>query len=122
MRRKIFTYLIVFLLGMFVMPQDAYSFNMKMSTTSHKKITSKKAATKSCCDKKSSSKDKGCSKSCNDSKCQCSSLGSCTSLIFGITEGTTCYFFPSIERGNNFYYNAFFSNAFLTIWSLPKIS
>lgn len=122
MRRKIFTYLIVFLLGMFVMPQGASACNMKMSTTSHKIITSKKAATKSCCDKKSSSKDKGCSKSCNDSKCQCGSLGSCTSLIFGTTENTNYFFFPYLERGNNFHYNAFVSNAFLTIWSLPKIS
>lgn len=124
MRRKIFTYLIVFLLGMFLMPQESYACNMKMNSTSHKTITSKKETTKNCCDKKSSSnKNKGCNKSCGDSKCQCSSFGSCTSLVFAMTiESNNYSYVSSTEKENNFFYNALINKVFFSVWAPPKIS
>lgn len=124
MKRKILSYLIVFLLGMFIMPQSAYACSMKMNSTSHKTITSKKATTKNCCDKKSSSdKNRGCNKSCGDSKCQCSSFGNCTSLVFAMTiESNNYSYLSSTEKENNFFYNALINKVFFSVWAPPKIS
>lgn len=124
MKRKIFSYLIVFLLGIFIMPQSAYACSMKMNTSSHKIITSKKTATKSCCDKKSSSnKEKECNKSCSDSKCQCSSFGNCTSLVLAMTiESNNHSFISYIEKENNFFYNTLTNKVFFSVWAPPKIS
>lgn len=124
MKRKIFSYLIVFLLGMVLMPQSAYACSMKMNTSSHKIITSKKATAKNCCDKKSSSdKNKGCNKSCGDSKCQCSSFGSCTSLVFTMTiESNNYSYLSSTKKENNFFYNTLINKVFFSVWAPPKIS
>lgn len=124
MRTKIFAYLVVFLLGMFIMPQSAYACSMKMNSTSHKTIPSKKTTVKSCCDKKSSSsKEKGCNKSCSDSKCQCSSFGSCTSLVLSMTIESNNYSFISYtEKENNFFYNTLTNKVFFSVWAPPKIS
>jgi hypothetical protein len=122
MERKLITYMIVFLLGMFVMPDKVYACNMDKSSLSHKIILSKKTAPKDCCDKKSSSKEKGCTKSCDDSKCHCSFVGGCTSSVFGTIENENYFFLITIEKKNNFHYNALVSKEFLTVWAPPKIS
>jgi len=124
MKTKIFSYLIVFFLGIFLMPNQGYACNMKMNLTSHKTITSKKLTSKKCCDKQSSpNKDKGCSKSCDDSKCQCTSFGSCTSLVFTtIIESNNHSFISTTKKEDNFFYNALINKVFFSVWAPPKIS
>ncbi|MCL9804569.1 hypothetical protein NAT51_03490 [Flavobacterium amniphilum] len=122
MKRKLFIYAIVFLFGMFVMPGKSYACTNGKSSNSHRIETSKKSSDKSCCDEKSSSEEKGCNKSCDDSKCHCTSLGGCISMVFGILENSSNFFIPVTGKNNNFHYNALLSKVFFTVWALPKIS
>ena len=122
MKKELFIYVIVFLLGMFVMPEKSYACTNEKSSNSHIIETSKKTTDKSCCDQKSSSGEKGCNKSCDDSKCHCTSLGGCISMVFGVLENSSDFFIPVRGKNNNFHYNALVNKVFFSVWAPPKIS
>ena len=112
----------MFLLGMFVLPGKSYACTSEKSPNSHKTVASGKTSDRNCCDKKASSEEKGCNKSCDDSKCHCNSLGGCISTAFGVLESSNNFFIPVTGKNNNFHYNALINKVFFTVWAPPKIS
>lgn len=122
MKKKLVTVIVVFLFGMFILPQDSYACTKKMDSTFHQSITPKKTAEKNCCANNSSDEEKGCTKNCDNSKCHCSAFGSCSSFVLKTTESFTSFFVSAVIKKDNFHYTSLTNKVFLSVWTPPKIS
>jgi len=119
--------ILVVLLGMFLMPNNAFACGKGSEKSSCKKeISSNKTQKKSCCaDENTKDKDnKGCGGKCGHSGCGCSSTcpTSLVSFVPEISFQLTAFNFPLFEKINFLYTTPSISDGFYSIWLIPKIS
>lgn len=119
--------ILVVLLGMFLMPNNAFACGKGSEKSSCKKeISSNKTQKKSCCaDENTKDKDnKGCGGKCGHSKCGCSSTCPTSSVSFlsEINFKNYMFSYSSIEKVKFSYTTPSISDGFYSIWLIPKIS
>lgn len=122
---KKFQIILLFVLGMFLMPSEAFACGKESSKTEKsccsKKKTDTKSEKKSCCDKKDTS-EKGCGGKCGHSSCTSTSSVqfSIITLIEIDIKDNLCL--VSDKKQNFFHNEADISSGFYTLWLIPKIS
>lgn len=124
---KKYHFILVVVLGLFLMPGSAIACGKGSEKSSCKKeISSNQKEKKSCCDSDSSKgKDnKGCKGNCGHSKCGCSSTcpTSSVSFVSEISFKNYKYSYSSIEKTKFSYTTPSISDGFYSIWLIPKIS
>ena len=120
-------FILVVILGLFLMPSSAIACGKGSEKSCCKKeISSTKKEKKSCCDN-DDSKDKdhkGCGGNCGHSKCGCSSTcpSSSVSFLSEINFKVTMFSYSSIGKVKFLYATPSISDGFYSIWLIPKIS
>jgi hypothetical protein len=120
-------FILLVLLGMFLMSNTAMACGKGLEKSSCKKeVSSTKKVKKSCCGSASSREKnhKGCKDNCGTSKCGCSSTcpTSSVSLLSEIIFKNLIFNYSSIEKVKFFNTTPSISDGFYSIWLIPKIS
>jgi hypothetical protein len=119
--------ILVVLLGIFLMPGNAYACGSgKEKHACKKEASSAKKEKMSCCGSNDSKDkgDKGCGGNCGHSKCGCSSTcpPSSVSFLSEINFKVTMFSYSSIGKVKFLYATPSISDGFYSIWLIPKIS
>jgi hypothetical protein len=123
---KKYHFILVVLLGLFFMPNEAIACGKGSEKSCCKKEISTKKEKRSCCDSDSSKeKDhKGCKGNCGHSECGCSSTcpASSVSFLSEIIFKKNMFNYSSVGKGEFSYATPSISDGFYSIWLIPKIS
>ena len=119
--------ILVVLLGIFLMPDNAIACGSgKEKHACKKEASSAKKEKKSCCESngKSSNDNKGCEGNCGHSKCGCTSTcpPSSVSFLSEINFKVNMFNYSSIGKVKFSYATPSVSDGFYSIWLIPKIS
>jgi hypothetical protein len=124
---KKYHYILVLILGLFLMPTTSMACGV--SSTKHsckKEVASSKSEKKSCCsnDASKEKEPKECNGNCGHAKCGCTSTcaSSSVSLLFEPAYKSTIFYISSIEKDNFSPTSSPLSAGYYSIWLLPKIS
>ncbi|MFN7099474.1 MAG: hypothetical protein ACK4M4_03770 [Flavobacterium sp.] len=124
---KKYHFILLFLLGMFLMPSNVMACGKGLGKSFCKKeVSSTKKEKENCCgsDKSKQKDQEGCKDNCVNSKCGCSSTcpTSSVSLLSEIIFKNLIFNYSSIEKVNFFNTTPSISDGFYSIWLIPKIS
>ena len=122
---KKFQIILLFVLGIFFMPSEAFACGKESSKTKKsccsKKKTDAESDKKSCCDKKDTS-EKGCGGKCGQANCTSVSMTYFSVVTYNDIE-IKSNLFVTADKKHFFCHNeANISNGFYSIWLIPKIS
>ena len=123
---KKYYFILLFVLGMFLMPSNVMACGKDLGKSSCKKeVSSTKKEKKSCCgsDNSKQKDQKGCEGNCGHSKCGCSSTcpTSSVSLLSEIIFKNNMFSYSSIEKVKFSNLTPSISDGFYSIWLIPKI-
>lgn len=122
---KKFHLVLIFVLGIFFMPGEAFACSKDNPETEKsccdKKKTDTKSEKKSCCDKKNNS-EKGCGGKCGNSNCTSTSTVHFSVVTFNDIEIKNNLYVISDKKQNFFHNEANISSGFHSLWLIPKIS
>ena len=125
MKRKFHIIILLFVLGLFFIPNTSFACEVSPKKTEKsccaKKVTNKDDS-KSCFDDSSTSDKEGsCNGKCGNSSCTASTV---STVFFGKSEIIfQISFFEEASKNAKFYHNeGNLLNGFLSIWLIPKIS
>ena len=119
--------ILIVLLGIFFMPDNAIACGSGKDKHSCKKeVSSTKKENKGCCgtDNSEDKESKGCGGQCGHSECGCSSTcpASSVSFLSEISLKNNMFSYSSIEKVKFLYTTPSISDGFYSIWLIPKIS
>ncbi|MFN3752556.1 hypothetical protein [Flavobacterium sp.] len=124
---KKYHFILIVLLGIFLMPDNAIACGSgKEKKSCKKEMSAAKSCKKSCCgsDDSKDKDNKGCEGNCGHSKCGCSSTcpPSSVSFLSEINFKVTMFNYSSIGKVKFLYATPSISDGFYSIWLIPKIS
>lgn len=120
---KFFHFLLILLLGFFLMPGHIFACENNSEKHSSKTETSSKTEKKDCCQSNSHSKNKchnPCGGKCKHCKCMCTaSCSDCSTFFAGALKFNCCDF--SNEKQKIHSLETSISSGFFSLWLIPKI-
>ena len=122
-----FHFILIFLLGILLMPASAVACGSKTSKKScHQEVACCKSEKKECCcsDSCTSGENKGCNGDCDNSLCGCGSTSTTPTVSF-ISEfyfETRIFNFSTGAKVNFSNASPSISDGYSSIWLIPKIS
>jgi hypothetical protein len=120
---KNFHFLVILLLGFFLIPSHSFACENKSEKHSSKTEMSSKIEKKDCCDTNSHSKGKNhnsCGGKCKHSKCICTASCSGFSAFFSVALKLNYYDFSN-EKQKFHSSETSISSGFFSLWLIPKI-
>lgn len=120
---KNFHFLLILLLGFFLIPSHVFACGNKSEKHSSKTEMSDKKEKKDCCESSSHSKNKShnsCGGKCKHSKCICTASCSGFSAFFAVALQFNHYNFSN-EKQKFHCSETFISSGYSSLWLIPKI-
>jgi len=120
---KNFHFLLILLLGLFLMPSHIFACENKTERHSSKSEMTSKTKKNDCCASSGHSKNKNhnsCGGKCKHSKCMCTASCSGYSAFFAVTLESNYYDFSNEKQKIN-YVETSISSGFSSLWLIPKI-